>query len=71
MAVRAAARSLLAHAETGLQQLPGAHWVTTGSQPEPSILVFLSSPDLVAGVPVPKLFRSVNDHAAWLKVNDG
>ena len=48
-AVRAAARPLRAH-ETGLRPLPGAlcvTTVTTGSQPEPSVLVVHSSPDLV------------------------
>ena len=63
-AMRAAARPLLAHAETGLRSLPGALCVTTvatGSHPEPSVLVVLSSPDVVAGAGVPKLFWSVND----------
>ena len=49
-AVRAAARPLRAHAETGLLSLPGAlciTTVTTGSQPESSVLVVHSSPDLV------------------------
>ena len=61
----AAARPLLAHAETGLRSLPGALFVTTvttNSHPEPSVLVLHSSPDLVAGAGVPKLFWSVNDN---------
>ena len=49
-AARTAARPLRAHAETGLLSLPGAlcvKTVTTGSQPEPSVLVVHSCPDLV------------------------
>ena len=55
-ALSAAARTLLAHAvaTSGLRSLPGAHWVTTGSQP--SVRQSLSRPDLVAGDGVPKLF---------------
>ena len=54
-AMRALARPPLAHAETGLRTLPGALCVTAGSQPEPSVLVVLSSPDLIAGAGVPNL----------------
>ena len=63
-AERAAARPLLAHVEAGLRSIPGAlcvTTVTTGSHPEPLVLVFLSSPDLVASACVPKLFWSLND----------
>ena len=60
-AVRVATRPLLAHAETGLRKLPGAHCVTIGSQPEPSVKVVHSSPNLVVGAGVPRLFWSVND----------
>ena len=48
--LESAARPLRAHAETFLWSLPGAlcvTTVTTGSQPEPSVLVVHSSPDLV------------------------
>ena len=73
-AVSAAARPLLAvsHCRTCeprrpicgrfRRSLPGAPCVTTvttGSHPKPSVLVVLSSPDLVAGAGVPKLSWSV------------
>ena len=60
-AVRAEARPVLTHAEIGYLPFQGALSVTTGSQPEPSVLLVLSSAELVAGAGVPKLFWSVND----------
>ena len=64
--MRAAARPLRAHAETGLS-LPGAlcvTTVTTGSQPEPSILFVHSSPDLVVVLRA----KAVLERQQWLTV---